>query len=88
MYNQIRAHIVLANSPCRFGWVNSSYILGYKLMDIQMRRAIDLTVPWEDYNRGIRGPVLEDVVGEQVALELAAAAAVVSSDDESAVVDE
>ena len=44
MYNHIRAQIVLANFPCRFGWVNASYILGYKLMDIQMRRAIDLTV--------------------------------------------
>ena len=44
MYNHIRAQIVLANFPCRFGWVNASYILGYELMDIQMRRAIDLTV--------------------------------------------
>jgi len=49
-----------------------------------MRRAIDLTTSWEDFSRGARIPILEDVVGEDVAEELAAAGGH-SSDEEQAV---
>lgn len=53
---------------CRFGWVNSSYILGYKHLDVHMRRAIDHQISWEDF---IKTPhnVLEEASDEDAVSE-------------------
>lgn len=61
-------------------------------MDIQMRRAIDLSISWEDYERGTHIPMLDEVLNPQTRLILAAADSIdsksgSSSEDESAVVE-
>jgi alpha,alpha-trehalase len=48
-----------------FGWVNASYILGYRIMDVHMRRAIDLQTSWEDFIKIPQSTILEDPAGEE-----------------------
>lgn len=60
---------MVTNFAYSFGWVNASYVLGYKLMDVHMRRSIDLTTSWEDFIKGPRLAILEDLAGESLATE-------------------
>ena len=61
-----------ANTSPRFGWVNSSYILGYKHLDVHMRRAVDLQISYEEFSR-TPNSVLEEGSDEDAVSEEAEA---------------
>jgi hypothetical protein len=39
--------------PCRFGWVNASYVYGLEILNAHMRRSLGAITPYETYKKAI-----------------------------------
>lgn len=40
-------------NPCRFGWVNASYVYGLEILNAHMRRSLGAITPYETYKKAI-----------------------------------